>query len=61
MKTGMIAAETIADRVKGDKELEAQEMSEFQDRVNNSWVIPGLKATRNFQAGFKKSLWAGLA
>jgi len=64
MKTGMLAAEAIFDRVKEVDEydlLDCLEVTEYETSVMNSWVAEELKASRNFKGGFDKGLWAGLA
>ncbi len=53
MKTGMLAAETIFDRLqRGD--AETLDISEFQTRVENSWVWSELRRARNFSPGLTK-------
>jgi electron-transferring-flavoprotein dehydrogenase len=63
MKTGMVAAETIMEKIGADglDSIEATELSNYQANVDDTWVLPGLKKSRNFQPGFKKGLWFGLA
>jgi electron-transferring-flavoprotein dehydrogenase len=64
MKTGMLAAESIFNRVKDVEELDVLdtlEVSEYESSVMDSWVAEELKASRNFKGGFDKGLWAGLA
>jgi len=66
MKTGMLAAEAIFDRVKDVEELDVldcQEVTEYESNVMSSWVAEELKESRNFKSGFSKfgGLWGGLA
>jgi len=66
MKTGMLAAEAIFDRVKDVEELDVldcQEVTEYESNVMSSWVAEELKESRNFKSGFDKfgGLWGGLA
>ena len=63
MKTGMLAAETIFNRVKDTDDFECLdkvELQEYEESVHNSWVAEELKASRNFKGGFDKGLYAGL-
>ena len=63
MKTGMLAAETIFNKVKDAEEfdgLDGVELPEYEEAVMDSWVAEELKASRNFKGGFDKGLWAGI-
>ncbi len=62
MKTGMIAAETVADAfARGDGgEPAGREIASFQDRVSESWVGTELKSVRNFRQGFSAGLLPGM-
>lgn len=60
MKTGMLAAEEIFNKVKGGEELSEATFESYQEAYKNSWVHEELKKTRNFKDGFKKSLYHGL-
>mmetsp|Transcript_33663 Transcript_33663/g.38734 ORF Transcript_33663/g.38734 Transcript_33663/m.38734 type:complete len:205 (+) Transcript_33663:1083-1697(+) len=60
MKSGMIAAETIFSVFDKDEELAGKELVEYEQAVQDSWVMKDLKKWRNFKLGFKKSLWFGL-
>mmetsp|Transcript_45756 Transcript_45756/g.33455 ORF Transcript_45756/g.33455 Transcript_45756/m.33455 type:complete len:321 (-) Transcript_45756:259-1221(-) len=60
IKTGMLAAEAIVDGMfKGD--VQGKELKNYQEKVEKSWVWSELKETRNFQSGFEKGIWFGLA
>ncbi len=53
MKTGMLAAETIFDGLQGS-DAETPDVSEFQTRVESSWVWSELHRARNFSPGLTK-------
>jgi len=55
MKSGMVAAETIARRLKGEAD------ADYRAALAASWVWPELAAVRNIRPGFRWGLWAGLA
>jgi electron-transferring-flavoprotein dehydrogenase len=54
MKSGMVAAETVAKRLKGEN-------ADYRSALEASWVWPELRAVRNIRPGFRWGLWAGLA
>ncbi|MGH6973268.1 MAG: electron transfer flavoprotein-ubiquinone oxidoreductase [Stellaceae bacterium] len=54
MKSGMVAAETVARQLAG-------EPADFRRALAASWVWPELRAVRNIRPGFRWGLWAGLA
>jgi len=59
IKTGMLAAETIfASLLAGD--FSAKQLQQYEQLVNESWVIPELKKVRNFHAGFRHGRWLGI-
>ena len=59
IKTGMLAAETIfASLLAGD--FSAKQLQQYEQLVNDSWVIPELKKVRNFHAGFRHGRWLGI-
>jgi electron-transferring-flavoprotein dehydrogenase len=60
MKTGMIAGEEIFKKMKDGEDLAGVDLKEYDQAVKSSWVLEDLKKWRNFQLGFKKSLWFGL-
>ncbi len=57
MKSGMLAAETIFDLL---KEEQGNEATDYQNRLEQSWVWPELKKVRNIRPSFHKGLWGGL-
>ncbi|MDE1902374.1 MAG: electron transfer flavoprotein-ubiquinone oxidoreductase [Alphaproteobacteria bacterium] len=54
MKSGMVAAETVARQLAG-------EPADFRQTLAASWVWAELRAVRNIRPGFRWGLWAGLA
>ncbi|HEY6246421.1 MAG TPA: electron transfer flavoprotein-ubiquinone oxidoreductase [Pyrinomonadaceae bacterium] len=59
IKTGMLAAETIfTSLLAGD--FSAKQLQQYEQLVNDSWVIPELKKVRNFHAGFRHGRWLGI-
>lgn len=54
MKSGMVAAETVARQLAG-------EPADFRQALAASWVWAELRAVRNIRPGFRWGLWAGLA
>ena len=59
IKSGMLAAETIFEALKkGD--YSANQLQQYEQRVNESWIIPELRSVRNFHAGFKHGRWLAL-
>ena len=59
IKSGMLAAETAFAALKKN-DTSAATLSEFQKRVDSSWIKDELWKVRNFHQGFEKGLWAGL-
>jgi electron-transferring-flavoprotein dehydrogenase len=59
IKSGMLAAETVFDALL-TRDTSAAKLSEFQRKVEGSWIKPDLWAVRNFHQGFEGGLWAGL-
>jgi electron-transferring-flavoprotein dehydrogenase len=55
MKSGMVAAETVARRLAGDAS------ADYRTALEASWVWPELRAVRNIRPGFRLGLWGGLA
>ncbi len=51
MKSGMVAAEAIAEALSGNK---PDEVTGYADRLKESWVWPELHAVRNIRPGFAK-------
>jgi electron-transferring-flavoprotein dehydrogenase len=59
IKTGMLAAETIfASLLAGD--FSAKQLQQYEQLVNDSWVVPELKKVRNFHTGFRHGRWLGI-
>jgi len=59
IKSGIMAAETVYDCLKSD-DFSAGALQKYQDRFDASWAREELFKTRNFHAGFKGGLMAGL-
>lgn len=59
MKTGMLAAETAAEAVKGG-EGSAALLGRYEERALSSWVGEELRSVRNFRQGFEGGLWKGM-
>ena len=60
IKSGMIAAESIYEQVLSGKELEQQDLTQYEKGIQDSWIMKELKESRNFKGGFDKGLWFGL-
>jgi electron-transferring-flavoprotein dehydrogenase len=59
IKSGMLAAETVFDAmVKND--FSTAQLSQYQSKVDNSWIKTELWKVRNFHQGFEHGLWLGL-
>ncbi len=60
MKSGMVAAETLADALKGEGAGET--LDDYTERFRRSWAWQELSAARNFGPALHKfGLWAGAA
>src|ERR1051326_8448071 len=59
IKSGMLAAEVIFEALKA-KDYSAKQLQRYEQRVNDSWIIPELRKVRNFHAGFKHGRWLGI-
>ena len=57
MKSGMLAAEVIANTPNDQLE---QELLAYQVELKNSWIYKELNAIRNVKPAFRKGLWPGL-
>lgn len=55
MKSGMVAADSIAEATNLDGEL-----SDYELTIKKSWIYKELKKSRNIRPAFHKGLWAGL-
>jgi electron-transferring-flavoprotein dehydrogenase len=59
IKSGIMAAETAFDAVVAGK-FDAETLSAFATRFQNSWAYDELRIARNFHQGFKGGLFAGM-
>src|SRR5437870_2525195 len=59
IKSGMLAAETAFEALQ-KSDFSAATLSQFQTRVENSWIKDELWKVRNFHQGFEHGLWAGM-
>ena len=58
MKSGMLAAETVAEALAGD----TSELTGYEDRLHSSWVWQELSRVRNIRPAFARfGMWGGLA
>jgi electron-transferring-flavoprotein dehydrogenase len=60
IKSGMLAAETILDALRGG-DTSAAKLSAFRRKVDESWIGRELRSVRNFHQSFQHGLWRGLA
>ncbi len=54
MKSGMLAAESLAEQ------LETKECTSYPEKYKSSWLYEELYKVRNIKPGFHKGLWVGL-
>ncbi len=59
IKSGMMAADTIVDALRAD-DFSKSTLQKYHDRFEQSWVKDELWKSRNFHAGFKGGLLAGM-
>lgn len=59
IKSGMLAAETAFEALTTN-DSSAATLSQFQCKVEASWIKEELWKVRNFHQGFERGLWAGL-
>ena len=59
MKTGMLAAESIAGALRGSRA--GENLSDYDKTVRASWVMDELYRARNIRPGFSRGLYLGLA
>jgi electron-transferring-flavoprotein dehydrogenase len=59
IKSGMLAAETAFEAMKA-QDFSAQQLSHYQQAVENSWIKQELWPVRNFHQGFEHGFWHGL-
>jgi electron-transferring-flavoprotein dehydrogenase len=58
MKSGMLAAEALADALKEDG---GKELRDYTDKVKSSWIYSELESVRNIRPAFRYGIWVGLA
>jgi len=59
IKSGMLAAEAIADALASGA-TDAAALAPYERNFRDSWAFTELHAARNFHAGFKSGLWGGM-
>ena len=59
IKSGTLAAETAFEALKKD-DFSSATLSQFQTRVENSWIKQELWKVRNFHQGFEHGFWRGM-
>jgi electron-transferring-flavoprotein dehydrogenase len=59
IKSGILAAETVVDALK-EQNFSSEKLSSYADKFKNSWAYKELYKSRNFHAGFKGGLMAGM-
>lgn len=59
MKSGMLAAEALADALKNG-DAEGRELTAYEEKVRSSWVWRELHRERNIRPGFKWGLFGGM-
>jgi electron-transferring-flavoprotein dehydrogenase len=59
IKSGMLAAETAFEALKKN-DLSAAALSDYQRRVESSWIKDELWKVRNFHQGFERGFWHGM-
>ena len=59
IKSGIMAAETVVEALK-DQDFSSEKLSSYSDKFKNSWAYKELYKSRNFHAGFKNGLMAGM-
>src|SRR6202171_328832 len=59
IKSGMLAAETAFESLKKN-DFSAATLSDFQRRVESSWIKDELWKVRNFHQGFEHGFWRGM-
>ncbi|HTM37882.1 MAG TPA: electron transfer flavoprotein-ubiquinone oxidoreductase [Terriglobales bacterium] len=60
IKSGMLAAETAFEALQKD-DFSSRTLSQFQTRVETSWIKQELWKVRNFHQGFEHGFWRGMA
>lgn len=59
MWTGMMAADTIIDALKDQKEIKSTDLSEYETLFRKSKIYKELYKVRNIRPGFHKGFWFG--
>lgn len=59
IKSGMLAAETVFTALTQDNP--AKELSDYKNKINQSWIKKELYPVRNIRPAFHGGLWTGLA
>jgi electron-transferring-flavoprotein dehydrogenase len=59
IKSGMLAAEAIAEALAAERS-DAAALAAYEQKFRASWAFTELHAARNFHAGFKSGLWGGM-
>jgi electron-transferring-flavoprotein dehydrogenase len=59
IKSGMLAAEAICAALAQERS-DAAALASYEERFRSSWAFTELHAARNFHAGFKNGLFAGM-
>lgn len=62
MKSGIVAAEAVWDKLLAEPEAISVEPLEYEERLKSSWVWEEMKSVRNIKPAFHKfGLWGGMA
>ncbi|MEO6991043.1 MAG: electron transfer flavoprotein-ubiquinone oxidoreductase [Candidatus Baltobacteraceae bacterium] len=59
LKSGMLAAETAFDALQLER-TDEQTLAAVEERFRGSWAYAEMRSARNFHAGFKGGMWAGM-
>jgi electron-transferring-flavoprotein dehydrogenase len=59
IKSGMLAADAIAAALAAER-TDAVVLAQYDETFRASWAYAELHAARNFHAGFRRGLWAGM-
>ena len=61
MKSGMTAAEAVFEAVTAQGDGAPCEVTQYREKLENTWVWDELRTVRNIRPGFKYGLWGGIA
>jgi len=62
MKSGIVAAEAVWDKLQAEPEAVSIEPTEYEERLKSSWVWSEMNSVRNIKPAFHKfGLWGGMA